>query len=81
MVVLIFMFFLLLGGSSSVIPRSGIWMDIESKIRSYLVTKTVISAIRRVQFVLFNANWLNPVSVPVSRRTFYPELSPARRVE
>ena len=45
MVVLIFMFFLLLGGSSSEIPRSGIWMDIESKIRSYLVTKTVISAI------------------------------------
>lgn len=45
MVVLVFMFFLLLGGSSSVIPRSGIWMDIESKIRSYLVTKTVISAI------------------------------------
>lgn len=44
-VVLIFMFFLLLGGSSSEIPRSGIWMDIESKIRSYLVTKTVISAI------------------------------------
>ncbi len=46
--VLIFMFFLLLGGSSSEIPRSGIWMDIESKIRSYLVTKTVISAITRV---------------------------------
>ncbi len=45
MVVLIFMFFLLLGGSSSVIPRSGSWMDIESKSRSYLVTKTVISAI------------------------------------
>jgi AI-2 transport protein TqsA len=49
-VVLIFMFFLLLGGSSEAIPRSGIWMEIESKIRSYLVTKTVISAVTATAF-------------------------------
>ena len=42
--VLIFMFFLLLGGSTEAIPRSGVWIEIESKIRGYIVTKTVISA-------------------------------------
>jgi AI-2 transport protein TqsA len=52
LVVLIFMFFLLLGGSTQAIPREGIWMEIESKIRSYLVTKTVISAITGAAFGL-----------------------------
>jgi AI-2 transport protein TqsA len=41
--VLIFMFFLLLGGSTEAAPRSGVWIEIESKIRSYIVTKTLIS--------------------------------------
>jgi AI-2 transport protein TqsA len=49
-VVLIFMLFLLLGGSSEAIPRTGVWMEIESKIRSYLVTKTVISAVTGAVF-------------------------------
>jgi len=41
--VLIFMFFLLLGGSTESVPRSGVWIEIESQIRGYIVTKTVIS--------------------------------------
>ncbi len=49
-VVLIFMFFLLLGGSTEAMPRTGIWMEIESKIRSYLVTKTVISVFTGAAF-------------------------------
>ncbi|MCH5376303.1 MAG: AI-2E family transporter [Planctomycetes bacterium] len=48
--VLIFMFFLLLGGSTETVPRTGIWMEIESKIRSYLVTKTVISVFTGAAF-------------------------------
>ncbi len=45
--VLIFMFFLLLGGSSKTESqsRSQIWTEIESKIRNYIVTKTVISLV------------------------------------
>ena len=43
LVVLIFMFFLLLGGSASKEKREGVWSKIESQIRSYIVTKTVIS--------------------------------------
>ena len=62
-VVLIFMFFLLLGGSTEAIPRSGIWMEIESKIRSYLVTKTVISAITGAAFGL--ALWLFGIPLAV----------------
>jgi AI-2 transport protein TqsA len=54
--VLIFMFFLLLGGSTETIPRAGIWMEIESKMRSYLVTKTVISLFTGAVFGL--ALWL-----------------------
>ncbi len=41
--VLIFMFFLLLGGSSSSLPQKGIWIEIVSKTRNYIVTKTFIS--------------------------------------
>jgi len=49
-VVLIFMFFLLLGGSTAAIPRGGVWREIEGKIRSYIVTKTVISALTGLAF-------------------------------
>ena len=48
--VLIFMFFLLLGGSTSAIPRGGVWREIEGKIRGYIVTKTVISAVTGLAF-------------------------------
>ena len=41
--VLIFMFFMLLGGSTAAIPRGGVWREIEGKIRGYIVTKTIIS--------------------------------------
>lgn len=48
--VLIFMFFLLLGGSSTTGPHSELWSEIESKIRNYIVTKTVISIVTGVAF-------------------------------
>ncbi len=48
--VLIFMFFLLLGGSTETVPRSGVWLEIESQIRGYIVTKTVISAVTGAAF-------------------------------
>jgi AI-2 transport protein TqsA len=48
--VLIFMFFLLLGGSSKAVAHSEIWSEIESKIRNYIVTKTVISIVTGAAF-------------------------------
>ena len=48
--VLIFMFFLLLGGSSNADSHSQLWHEIESKIRNYIVTKTVISIVTGVAF-------------------------------
>ena len=48
--VLIFMFFLLLGGTTSAIPRGGVWREIEGKIRGYIVTKTVISVFTGLAF-------------------------------
>ena len=48
--VLIFMFFMLLGGSTSVIPRGGVWREIEGKIRGYIITKTIISFFTGVAF-------------------------------
>lgn len=50
--VLIFMFFLLLGGSTVTIPRAGMWRDIEGKIRGYIVTKTIISVLTGTVFGL-----------------------------
>jgi len=43
LIVLIFMFFLLLGGSAATEKREGVWFEIESQIRNYIVTKAVIS--------------------------------------
>ena len=50
--VLIFMFFMLLGGSTSAIPRGGVWREIEGKIRGYIVTKTIISFFTGVAFAV-----------------------------
>ena len=50
--VLIFMFFMLLGGSTSAIPRGGVWREIEGKIRGYIITKTIISFFTGVAFGL-----------------------------
>ncbi len=41
---MIFMFFLLLGDAQIGLERPEIWNEIEKKIRSYIVTKTIISA-------------------------------------
>jgi AI-2 transport protein TqsA len=61
--VLIFMFFLLLGGSTETVPRSGMWIEIESKIRAYIVTKTVISAATGAAFGL--VLWLYGIPLAV----------------
>ena len=45
---MIFMFFLLLGDAQIGLQKPKIWLEIESKIRSYIVTKTVISALTGV---------------------------------
>lgn len=50
LMVLIFMFFLLLGDSTTSIRRQGVWAEIESGIRNYIVTKTVISIATGVAF-------------------------------
>lgn len=51
-VVLIFMFFLLLGASGDVRPTTGMWPVFEAKFREYLVTKTVISFFTGIAFAL-----------------------------
>ncbi|MFZ5829475.1 MAG: AI-2E family transporter [Planctomycetota bacterium] len=61
-VVLIFMFFLLLGGGAAV-PHRGMWRDIESKIRGYIVMKTVISALTGAAFGF--ALWLFGIPLAV----------------
>jgi AI-2 transport protein TqsA len=45
---MIFMFFLLLGDAQIGLEKPTIWLEIEGKIRSYIVTKTVISALTGV---------------------------------
>ena len=45
---MIFMFFLLLGDAQIGLERPEIWNEIEKKIRSYIVTKTIISALTGV---------------------------------
>lgn len=48
-VVLIFLFFLLLGEQEAA-RRNGVWMQVEAKIRQYIVTKSVISAFTGAAF-------------------------------
>ncbi|TWT78253.1 AI-2 transport protein TqsA [Posidoniimonas polymericola] len=49
-VVAIFMFFLIAGASSEVRPVTGLWAQIEGKIREYIVTKTIISVFTGIAF-------------------------------
>jgi AI-2 transport protein TqsA len=50
MMVLIFMFFLLLGDSAASLPRHGVWNEIQAGIRNYIVTKTLISIVTGAVF-------------------------------
>jgi AI-2 transport protein TqsA len=63
LMVLVFMFFLLLGGTSQAIPRSGTWREIESRVRRYIVTKTLISLVTGAAFGL--ALWLFGIPLAV----------------
>lgn len=56
LMVLIFMFFMLLGDSTVNVVRSDTWNEIEGKIRNYIVTKSLISVVTGVAFGL--ALWL-----------------------
>ncbi len=50
LLVMIFLFFLLLGGSDVEIPDNNIWHEIDAQVRQYIVAKTVISAITGLAF-------------------------------
>ena len=43
LLVMIFLFFLLLGGSAVKLPEKNIWRDVDTHVRQYIVTKSVIS--------------------------------------
>ncbi|MEQ8785428.1 MAG: AI-2E family transporter [Pirellulaceae bacterium] len=49
-IVLIFMFFLILGDATKVTEVTGVWKEIESSIRNYIVTKSLISLFTGVAF-------------------------------
>lgn len=50
LLVMIFLFFLLLGGSSVSLPANNIWRDVDIYVRKYIVAKTVISAVTGLVF-------------------------------
>jgi AI-2 transport protein TqsA len=51
-IVLIFMFFLIIGDATKVTEFTGVWKEIESSIRSYIVTKSLISLFTGLAFGL-----------------------------
>lgn len=69
-VVLIFMFFLLAGASSEVRPTTGLWTEIESKIRGYIVTKTVISFFTGLAFGVVLAIFRVPMAAELGVLAF-----------
>lgn len=45
MLVMIFLFFLLLGGSDVKLPEDNIWREVDGHVRKYIVAKSLISAV------------------------------------
>lgn len=45
LLVMIFLFFMLLGGSQARLPENNLWRDVDMHVREYIVTKTIISLI------------------------------------
>ncbi|WP_425396283.1 AI-2E family transporter [Aeoliella sp.] len=56
LLVMIFLFFMLLGGSQVRLPENNIWRDVDAHVRKYIVAKTVISLI--TGFVFGMVLWL-----------------------
>lgn len=50
LLVMIFLFFLLLGGSNFQLPESNIWSDVDAHIRKYILAKSLISAVTGTAF-------------------------------
>jgi AI-2 transport protein TqsA len=48
LLVMIFLFFLLLGGGSRTQPSTGVWSEVESQIKRYIITKVLVSAVTGV---------------------------------
>ena len=44
LLMLVFLFFLLIGGTARAQPRGGVWGEVESRIKRYIVTKALVSA-------------------------------------
>lgn len=45
LLVMIFLFFMLLGGSQARLPENNLWRDVDTHVREYIVTKTIISLV------------------------------------
>lgn len=69
-IVLIYMYFLLLGASEATEERGGLWLMIEGKIREYIVLKTVISAATGVAVWLSLAFFGVPLAFLMGLLTF-----------
>lgn len=50
MLVLIFLFFLLLGGTHVELPKNNLWGEVDSYVRNYIVAKTLISLVTGAVF-------------------------------
>lgn len=72
----IFMFFLLLGNTSQNIHQLPTWREIEMKIRSYIVTKTVISIFTGIAFGAVLWFYGVPLSVVFALLAFLLNLIP-----
>lgn len=52
LLVMIFLFFLLLGGSHVTVPENNIWREVDAHVRKYIVLKSMISAVTGFAFGL-----------------------------
>lgn len=79
-VVLIFVFFLLAGASSEARPTTGLWAEIEGKIRGYIITKTIISLFTGLAFggvlALFSVPFPIELGVLAFLLNFVPNVGP-----
>jgi AI-2 transport protein TqsA len=48
LLMMIFLFFLLLGGGTRTQPSTGVWSEVETRIKRYIITKILVSAVTGV---------------------------------
>jgi len=70
LVVLLFMFFLILGASGGVRPSEGLWPVVEAKLREYVLLKSVISVFTGLAVWLVLALFGVPLAVLMGLLTF-----------